>query len=208
MPEQLLLFVEIVGTIAFAVSGALVGLQKKMDIFGVSILGVVTAVGGGVIRDLILGITPPITFQSPLYAVIAIAVSVTVFLPFVRKSFDRFHLLHDLLLLAMDSLGLGIFTVVGIRTAFDSGFQGFFLLTFVGVVTGVGGGILRDVLAGQTPYIFVKHIYACASLVGAVLCALLWNVIGETFSMILGAAVVVTLRFLAAHYHWNLPKAS
>ena len=208
MPEQLLLIVEIVGTVAFAISGAMVGLQKEMDIFGVSILGLVTAVGGGVIRDLILGITPPMTFRNPVYALVAIAVSVIVFLPFVRRVFDRVHRLYDLLLLLMDSLGLGIFTVVGIRTAYDAGHDGFFLLIFVGVITGVGGGIMRDILAGQTPYIFVKHIYACASLAGAVACVALWGLIGGMWSMVAGASLVVVLRILAAQFRWNLPKAT
>ncbi len=207
MTERLLLVVEIIGTVAFAVSGAMVGLRKGMDIFGVCILGLVTAVGGGVIRDLVLGNTPPATFQSPVYALVAVAVSLIVFLPFVRRLFDRFQNFYDHLLLGMDSLGLGIFTVVGVRTAYDAGHDGFFLLIFVGVITGVGGGVLRDILAGQTPYIFVKHIYACASLVGAVICVVLWGLIGGMWSMISGAASVVVLRTLAAHFRWNLPRA-
>ena len=207
MTERLLLVVEIIGTVAFAVSGAMVGLRKGMDIFGVCILGLVTAVGGGVIRDLVLGNTPPATFQSPVYALVAVAVSLIVFLPFVRRLFDRFQNFYDHLLLGMDSLGLGIFTVVGVRTAYDAGHDGFFLLIFVGVITGVGGGVLRDILAGQTPYIFVKHIYACASLVGAVVCVVLWGLIGGMWSMISGAASVVVLRTLAAHFRWNLPRA-
>ena len=207
MTERLLLVVEIIGTVAFAVSGAMVGLRKGMDIFGVCILGLVTAVGGGVIRDLVLGNTPPATFQSPVYALVAVAVSLIVFLPFVRRLFDRFQNFYDHLLLGMDSLGLGIFTVVGVRTAYDAGHDGFFLLIFVGVITGVGGGVLRDILAGQTPYIFVKHIYACASLVGAVVCVVLWGLIGGIWSMISGAASVVVLRTLAAHFRWNLPRA-
>ena len=207
MPEQLLFIVEILGTVAFAVSGAMVGLKKEMDIFGVVILGLVTSVGGGVIRDLILGITPPMTFRNPTYALVAVAVSLIVFLPFVRRFLNRFQNFYDHLLLGMDSVGLGIFTVVGIRTAYDAGYDGLFLLIFVGVVTGVGGGLLRDTMAGQTPYIFVKHIYACASLVGAVLCVLFWGWVGSPWAMVIGAASVVILRSLAAHFHWNLPKA-
>ena len=107
----------------------------------------------------------------------------------------------------MDSLGLGIFTVIGIRTAYDAGQSGLFLLIFVGVVTGVGGGILRDMMAGQTPYVFVKHFYACASLIGAIVCVVLIRFTGQTFSMTVGALTVVVLRFFAAHYHWELPKA-
>ena len=208
MPAWLLFTVEIVGTVAFAVSGAMVGLKREMDILGIVILGLVTAVGGGVIRDLILGNTPPHTFRDPVYAAIAVLVSILVFLPFVRRAFERVHRLYDTVMLVMDSLGLGIFTVIGIRTAYDAGQRGLFLLIFVGVVTGVGGGILRDVLAGQTPYVFVKHFYACASIIGALICVILLRFTGQTVSMTAGALTVVVLRFFAAHYRWELPKAN
>lgn len=208
MPSWLLFSLEIVGTVAFAVSGAMVGLKREMDILGIAILGLVTAVGGGAIRDLVLGITPPNTFRNPVYAIVAIAVSIVVFLPAVRRILNRIHRLYDMLLFVMDSLGLGIFTVVGIRTACAAGHDGWFLLIFVGVITGVGGGILRDVLAGQTPYVFVKHFYACASLLGAVACVALHRTVGDTVAMMIGAALIVLLRFFAAHFHWELPKAS
>lgn len=208
MTEQLIFFIEMIGTVAFAISGAMVGLKREMDIFGVTILGLVTSVGGGMIRDLVLGQTPPMMFRNPIYALAAVIVSVVVFLPFVRGFFRRFQYVYDHLLLIMDSLGLGIFTVVGVRTAYESGHGGFFLLLFVGVITGVGGGLLRDVMAGQTPYIFVKHIYACASLAGAAACIFLWNLIPGIWAMLVGAAIVILLRLLAAHFHWNLPKAS
>ena len=208
MPSWLLFSLEIVGTVAFAVSGAMVGLKREMDIFGVCILGLVTAVGGGAIRDLILGITPPNTFRTPIYALVAVSVSILLFLPFVRGALHRFQRLYDLLLLGMDSLGLGIFTVMGIRTAFQAGHEGWFLLIFVGVITGVGGGILRDVLAGQSPYIFSKHFYACASILGAVAYVALYRVVGDGFAMTVGASLIVVLRCLAAHYRWKLPKAN
>lgn len=208
MSGTVLLIFEIIGTISFAISGAVTALQKKMDIFGVVILGLTTAVGGGVIRDLILGQTPPATFQNPLYALVAVVTAVVVFFPAVRRLFDRHHRSYELVLLVMDSLGLGVFTVVGIRTAYgvSHGFS-LFLLIFVGVVTGIGGGVMRDVLAGDTPYIFVKHFYATASLIGAVLCVVCWPLLGETWAMVCGAAMVVLLRLLAAHFHWSLPKA-
>ncbi len=208
MPAPLLLLFEIVGTVAFAISGAMTGMKKKMDIFGVAILGLTTAVGGGALRDIILGNTPPVMFQNPIYAVIAIVTSVILFLPAVQRLILRIHGLYDSLMLLMDSVGLGIFTVVGIRTAYAAVAEpGWFLLLFVGVVTGVGGGVLRDVMAGDTPYVFVKHFYACASLLGAVVCILLWTLAGQTIAMAAGAAAVVALRYLAVKYRWSLPKA-
>ena len=205
---EFLLILEIIGTVAFAVSGAMTGLSKKMDIFGVVILGLTTAVGGGMIRDLVLGLTPPAMFTNPIYAAVAAVVSVIVFLPAVRRWLTAYGRVREILMLVMDSLGLGVFTVVGIQLAYTATeHRGLFLLVFVGVVTGVGGGLLRDVMAGQTPYIFVKHVYASASIIGAILCAALWAPLGATMAMILGASVILAIRLLAAHYHWSLPKA-
>ncbi len=209
MSETLLFIFEIIGTISFAISGAIVGISKKMDILGVGILGIITAVGGGVIRDLILGRTPPVTFENPIYALIAAAVSIITFIPFLRKLVENKAIkAYNVFMLVSDSLGLGIFTVVGVQAAFICGFgKNIFLAIFVGVVTGCGGGVLRDVTAGNTPYIFVKHFYATASIIGAIVCALTWNLFGELIAMIIGASVVVLLRLLAAYFRWSLPKA-
>ncbi len=207
MSNTILLIFELLGTISFAISGALTGLKKQMDIFGVAILGIVTAVGGGVMRDVILGITPPIIFKNPVFVLVAVATALITFFPTIRKLFHKSHRHFELLNLIMDSIGLGVFTVVGIRTAAVSFENNFFLLLFVGIITGVGGGVLRDVLSGNTPYIFIKHFYASASLIGAFVCILLWQFAGEIVSMSVGAAAIVVLRLLAAHFHWSLPHA-
>lgn len=205
--ETFIFIIEIIGTIAFSVSGAMIGIEKKMDIFGISILGLTTAVGGGVIRDLMIGTFPPKTFQNPVYAVVAIVTAIAIFmLAYMHKLIynTRFF---NLMIFVMDSLGLGIFTVVGINTAYEASHDfSSFLLIFVGVLTGVGGGVLRDMLAGNMPYVFVKHVYACASLAGAVICIYTIDILGMQQAMILGAFVVVLIRFLSAHYKWNLPR--
>lgn len=207
MSDNLLLVFELIGTVAFAASGAMVALSKKMDIFGVAVLGVVTAVGGGVIRDLVLGITPPATFINPIYAVFSIGVSILLFLPAVRHFLFKKHKAYEKAMLIMDSLGLGIFTVVGIEAAFLSGQKSVFLMIFVGMITGTGGGIIRDLLAGDMPFILRKHFYATASLIGALFSIALWNFAGQYAAMALGAALIFILRLLAAKYRWKLPKA-
>lgn len=208
MIETLAFVFELFGTVAFAISGAITGLKKKMDIFGVVILAVVTAVGGGAIRDIVLGNTPPMTFRNPVYALVAVATGILTFIPAVRRLAGKNPRVFDIFLLITDSVGLGIFTVMGIRTAIGTGHgENLFLLVFVGVVTGVGGGLLRDMMAGNTPYIFVKHVYASASLAGAVLCALLWKPLGSTAAMSVSAVVIIVIRFLAARFKWSLPKA-
>ena len=206
--DLFILIIELIGTMAFAASGAMTGIKKNMDIFGVCILALTTAVGGGVIRDLILGSTPPATFRDPVYATVAIVTALVLFLPRVRRLLMWDQALFDLCLFLMDTAGLAIFTVMGIRVAYAHVPQAtLFLLAFVGVVTGVGGGVLRDIMAGDTPYIFVKHIYACASLVGALACGLAWHHRGEMGSMLRGGGLVVLIRCLSAHYRWNLPRA-
>lgn len=196
------------GTLAFAASGAMIGLKKNMDIFGVCILGLTTATGGGVIRDLILGLTPPMAFQDPTSAVVSLVTSAVFFSRQVRQVLTHNQRRYDRLLFWMDTLGLGAFTVIGVELAFSQAARPtFFLLVFVGTLTGVGGGVLRDLLAQEVPYIFVKHVYACASLVGALVCAGMWNHVDRVDTMLVGMGTVVLIRFLAARYHWNLPKA-
>ena len=206
MENTALLIFEIIGTVAFAVSGAIIALNKKMDIFGVIILGLVTAVGGGVLRDVILGFTPPNMFRNPVYAIVAAVVSVLLFSSKIRNAIFKQQKVYDFCLLVMDSIGLGIFTVVGIMVAQNRIVNNPFFLVFLGVITGVGGGVMRDVMAGNTPYIFVKHFYATASIIGAIVTVILWGYIGATWSMVIGAVLIVVLRLLAARFHWSLPK--
>lgn len=208
MPDILLLIFELIGTVSFALSGALTALKKQMDIFGVVILGLTTAVGGGIIRDIILGNTPPATFQSPIYAAVAVITAVIVFFPAVRHTMGKKQQVFEITNLIMDSVGLGVFTVVGIQKAYEvSREYSVFLLVFVGIVTGVGGGVMRDVLSGNTPYIFVKHFYATASLIGAVVCVLFWKPMGTVIAMLSGAVLIIVLRLFAARFHWSLPHS-
>lgn len=209
MPETVILILELVGTVAFAISGANVAAEKKMDLLGVVILGLTTAVGGGVIRDLLLGVTPPKAFVDPVYGLVAIGVSLLVFLPFVRKWFQEHNKKFGPVLMFIDAVGLAIFTVVGISVAYEALPESTIVLKlFVGVVTGVGGGVLRDIMAGLLPAIFVRHFYACAAIIGATLTILLWPLLGNIGAMAAGAVVIVILRVLAARFKWELPKAS
>lgn len=158
--------------------------------------------------DVILGVTPPATFHDPVYTLTAAAVSVLMFLPHVRARVGRHEPVFDRLLLVMDAVGLGVFTVVGVQCAYrQAEHDTLFLTVFVGLITGVGGGVLRDVFSGERPYIFVRHFYACASIIGALICALCWDRLGANAAMLFGAAAIVVLRLLAAYYHWSLPKS-
>lgn len=203
--------VEMIGTIAFACSGAMVAIEKQLDLLGVIVLGVVTAVGGGMTRDLLIGKQPPTLFVNPVYVWVAF-LSVMVLFCIVKFCRISWKILeserYEKVLNLMDAIGLGAFTVVGIDTAIAAGFEDYyFLMIFLGVITGVGGGLLRDIMAGETPAILKKHVYACASLAGAVSYVGLLPVIGDDAALIISAVLVVVIRVLARHYHWNLPKA-
>ena len=205
--DILILCFEIIGTVAFAISGAMTAIRKDMDLLGVMILSFTTALGGGVIRDVLLGITPPTTFTNPVYAVIAIITSILVFLPLSDRILKNPRINFDMILLIMDAIGLGIFTVLGVCVAYNQNSSySIFLLIFLGVMTGVGGGVLRDVFTCSLPYIFVRHFYASASIIGAFICSVLLEVTEEYVAMICGALVIIVLRLCAAHFHWKLPK--
>ena len=143
-----ILILELIGAAAFAVSGAMTGIRKNMDIFGACVLGLTVAVGGGITRDIILGAFPPAMFHDPIYAITAILTCFIVFIPRIRVFLEG----NSILMLLADSIGLGIFTVSGAARAFDvTAEANVFLAVFVGVITGVGGGLLRDMMAGDPP---------------------------------------------------------
>lgn len=207
--DTIIFVMEIIGTVAFASSGALTAFKQNMDIFGVNVLAIVTSVGGGFLRDLIIGRTPPVMFQKPIYALVAVITCNLLFIIFYwnqKLLTSQFIVTYEKLMLILDAIGLGIFTVSGVSTGMNCDYSGnLFLVAFLGVITGVGGGVLRDVLATQKPYILVRHVYACASIVGAVLCILLWQY-GSIPAMWLGAAAVLLIRILAIIFRWNLPR--
>jgi len=199
---------QMMGTISFAVSGAMTAMRKGMDVLGVVVLGLITAVGGGVLRDVLLGLTPPAIFSDPVTVVAAAVVSVLVFIPAVRRLLLKTPRIYELTMRLADSLGLGIFTVIGAQTACSAlNHANWFTIAFLGTITGVGGGVLRDVLAGDQPYIFRKHIYALASLAGALVWVAVHRIWNDTAAMLIGGSVVVIIRLLAAHFRWSLPKA-
>lgn len=210
-PSFLLFPMELVGTVAFSASGAAMAIRKGMDLFGICVLGVITAVGGGMMRDVILGIVPS-ALLSPVYVMTACLTALALFLGFSVCQCGlqgNLKTLSDQILLLMDAVGLGIFTVVGVNTGIQHGYaHELFLLVFLGTLTGVGGGLLRDVLAGEPPSILVRHIYACASIGGALSYIWAGRHLGSLPALILSPALVVLIRILAARYRWNLPRIS
>ncbi len=198
-----------IGVVAFAISGALLAIKKGMDIFGVNILAVIAALGGGLTRDVIIDIAPPAIFQNTTSVLLAVIVANICFvIAYLQKDLNKKHaIFYDRGMFWTDTLGLAAFVVDGVSVCMNTQYrENLFIVVFVGVITGVGGGVLRDVLANELPVIFVKHIYASAALVGALVTALIWQYLPSSLSMAIGFMVVVVIRCVAAHYNLNLPR--
>ncbi|NOY86617.1 MAG: trimeric intracellular cation channel family protein [Deltaproteobacteria bacterium] len=198
---SVLYFLDLLGTAAFAASGALAGVQRKMDLLGVVVLALVTAVGGGTIRDLLLGAVPPFCFKDENYLYLSIVVALLIF--YFHHSLDFVHRP----LLYFDALGLGTFLVIGTGKAlkYDAGFL---VAVMMGVMTATAGGVVRDVLSDQVPFILQKEIYATACVFGGILYYILYRFgVNESLTAVISALVVVVIRVIAIHRHWSLPVA-
>ncbi len=209
--DKILFIIEIIGTIAFAITGVITAVEKKLDILGAIVLGTVTAVGGGILRDIILGQLPPLAFMNPVYALTAGITSVAVFVAayLLGKKIVKHFDVYSQVINIFDSLGLAVFVITGINMAAACGYgDNAFLSIFVAVLTGVGGGVMRDILAGRVPKILRRRVYALAAIFGAVIYYYLlkYNVFSETVSMLIGAGSVLIIRILATVFRWNLPS--
>ncbi len=195
-----LYLLDLMGTVAFAISGALAGVRKNMDLYGISVLSLVTAVGGGTIRDLLVGRIPPFIFRDYNYIVLSLLSALLVFF-FYRKVEKGYNTL-----LIMDALGLGVFTVIGVKVGIDYNI-GFIGAIFMGVMTGTVGGMIRDILQGEIPLVLRKEVYASACLLGGVVYLILYKALGYHFITVLVSILVVfTLRMIAIWRNWSLPK--
>jgi uncharacterized membrane protein YeiH len=187
---------DLAGTAVFAVTGALAAGRKRLDIFGVVVLGCVTALGGGTLRDVVLGSQPVFWIANTHYlAVAAIAALATFLLA------QHFKIPENILMYA-DAVGLAVFTVVGFRRGFQET-QVYSIAIVMGVTTGVVGGIIRDLLSGEIPMILRREIYASASLCGAVLLALL-TYFDLPSPISLSAAFLSSLATRLAALHWKV----
>lgn len=208
--ENILLVLEIIGTVSFAVSGAFVAIKAKLDIFGVIFIGCVTSVGGGIFRDILIGVTPPSAFSNLYILLVAALTSMAVFvIAYVnRKKFDEVREKIEHVNNFFDAIGLAAFSVMGTEIAFVQGLsENAFLSVMLGMLTGVGGGIFRDILTDTTPYIFKKHVYALASIGGAALYyALRLFINGTVVPSVVAMLFVILVRVLATKYRWSLPK--
>ncbi|ERT61743.1 trimeric intracellular cation channel family protein [Megasphaera vaginalis (ex Srinivasan et al. 2021)] len=202
---------DILGTLAFSLSGTLVAISKRMDIFGVFVLAAATAIGGGIMRDIILGNFPPIAFQKDIYFAIIIftialtSIGIRYFDTRLRQNVMHYSLLFYLL---CDAVGLGSFTVTGtLMGCYYFPDHWMFDIT-LGTLTAVGGGVVRDVLAGRVSKLFKHDIYATASIAGAIALQFSYVCLEQSAvsSAFLGFIITVTIRMLAISFKFNLPR--
>lgn len=212
--ETVISLFEMIGVVVFAITGSLEAIKSKLDLLGVLILGITTAVGGGIIRDIILGINPPKSFINPTFIYVALITSLLVFITvYYNKKIlgNASNKFIDSVLTVTDAMGLAVFTILGMKLAYTQSvdYRGVTYI-FVGLISGVGGGLTRDVLIQKVPYILERNIYASASILGAVAFYLLskFGVFDEFIRMGLSILLIFIIRIYAAKNDLHLPKVS
>ena len=202
VPAQVFIYIlDLFGTMAFAVTGAFKAIEHKSDIVGILLLATITGVAGGTIRDVIMGQFPN-SLSDPVYVIITVLSGVAIF--FLYSHLKK----HWNLFLKFDAIGLGVFTIIGATFAYNLVGLNFLAIMLAGILTAVGGGILRDVFVTQVPIVFVKEFYISASFIGVVVFYFTLYFGGELYSAtILGIILTTTLRLIAMKFNWNLPRA-
>ena len=186
---------------AFAVTGAFKAIEHKADIVGIIILATITGVAGGTIRDVILGKELPNSLIDPSYVIITVVSAIVIFL--LHSKMKK----HWNIFLKFDAIGLGVFTVIGATFAYNMFGMNFLVIVLSGMLTAIGGGILRDVFVSQTPIVFVKELYASASFLGASVFYLVILLTNDVYAGTISGLLLATgLRIVAMKYNWNLPK--
>lgn len=201
--DKLVFAADIIGTFVFAVEGALAAVRANLDFFGILVLSFATALGGGIIRDLLIGASPPASIRDHRYPITAFTGGACVF--FLHGFVTQ---VSPTIILVIDAAGLGLFAVAGAAKALDHEIHPF-MAALMGTVTGVGGGTIRDIFLARIPTVLRVDIYAVAALAGATVMIIgLKRGLPRAWMMALGIVVCFTLRLLAVRYGWNLPRVA
>ena len=198
--DSFISILDYLGTIAFAVTGASKAIAHKADIFGIIVLATVVGVGGGITRDVIFGRFPT-SLSDPIYVGLTVGIAIVMFFLFTK--FKKQMNVG----LVFDAAGLGVFSILGASIAYQIVGLEFLPMIFAGMITAIGGGILRDVFVREMPIVFVKEVYAVASIIGiAIFYGLLYFDMNVQISSVIGIVTATGIRLLAIKYNWNLPK--
>lgn len=190
-----------IGISAAAISGALLAVKKRFDFFGIIVLGIATALGGGIVRDVLIGSFPPAALKMPIYTIVS-AVSAILVMVFTKRFLNLTNVI-----LYFDALGLGVFTAVGVDIALKQPVTSAFISVTIGVISGIGGGIIRDILAKEIPLIFRKEIYATASIIGAITLVYSRHWVGGMVPLYICFFTTVVIRLAALYFGIHQPDA-
>lgn len=200
MELSLFNILDVLGTIAFAISGALSAMNRRLDLFGIFIIAFVTAIGGGTIRDILIGNTP-VTWMENIVYIYLIGV-VTILAIIFRNKLN--YLKKSLFL--FDTIGLGVFTITGVETGIQNDLDPIISVA-LGAMTGTFGGVIRDILCNEIPVIFRKEIYATACLIGALAYIILYDLgLDSDIIYIITSLTVISIRLIVVKYHISLPS--
>lgn len=198
---NILYIFDLFGTFAFAISGALVGVKKDMDVYGMFVLAIATGAGGGTLRDVMISSNQPFILTDINYMIVILAATLFVFFlnSFVVKNKSM------MVLNIADAIGLGVFTCIGCVAALNCNVQWYGVI-FFGVMTATVGGMMRDILAGEVPFVLKKEVYASASIAGGILFLILNRYeVNQDINILLSALFVTFIRLISVYKNWNLP---
>lgn len=180
--------VELIGTVAFAVTGALVAIDKDLDYYGIIALAIITAIGGGIVRDVLIDVDLPVSLENPVYAIVSTLTAVAVII--LNKKIERYNNVIQF----FDAIGLAAFTAIGAEVAITNGLHQPFVIITLAVLTGTGGGMMRDVFAHEIPFVFHKEVYAVACIIGSVVFTILYGPLGTSNALYICFAVTLIIR--------------
>ena len=208
--EVFLIIIQCIGAISFTISATIYAIHKRADIIGAIVFSLLTCFGGGLIRDIAIGnALPSILSDKVLIATAILSMVVSIicyhlgFIKRVSRFADRHQ--HSFLIEFTDSLGLASYMISGLEIAREAGHDGFVVLLFAGCITGVGGGILRDICSAEIPAVFRKHIYLIPVVIASVFFTLTYKHMSEVLCVIITMLIIIVIRMLAFKLKWNLP---
>ncbi len=201
---------EIIGIISFSLSGAIMAIDRENDFFGVVFLSIITCFGGGMLRDIFIGNTPPIFFKSYLFVIVSVFVAVSAFIiaSIFKKQYVENEKFVETVNNILDAAGLGVFVIAGAKICLDLGFSNPLLVIIMGMLSGTGGSMTRDIIMREVPYLLRKRIYMLAAIIGATLYYILWYFkVSDALAYPMAILLIFIIRMLATIFKWNMPRA-
>lgn len=208
--QTVLTILEIIGVVSFSISGALMAIDKENDFVGVVFLAIITSFGGGMLRDIIIGNTPPTVFTLYWLLIVSALTATAVFLlaAIFKKQYVKNENAVQMINNYFDALGLGVFVISGAKMCMDLGITNPLLIIVMGMLSGTGGSMTRDIIMNEVPGLLRRYVYLLAAIAGAASYYLLVSVgVRDVLAMPIGALIIVVIRILATVFKWNIPKA-